>query len=372
MSRVSRLLSPGVLIFTFALVIGVLAALLVTWGNPPNMGICVGCFLRDISGALSLHSAAPVQYLRPEILGFVLGSFGAAYAFGEFRARGGSAPIIRFLLGALVMIGILTFLGCPVRALLRLAGGDLNAIVGLAGTAFGALIGVLLLKRGFSLGRSSKLPAAAGWVMPAIMLGLLILAVVAPSFIASSTSGPGSMHAALIVSLAVGLLVGILAQRTRMCFVGGWRDLFLVRDSYLFKGIVGLFAGALVVNLVLTYGLGGSYFSIGFEGQPAAHGNHLWNFLGMTLVGLGATQLGGCPLRQLVLSGEGDTDAAVTVLGLLAGAAVAHNFGLAASGAGPTTLGMWAVVIGLAVCIGLGLLVGERRLLPGFLVRQKA
>jgi len=371
LSRVSRLFTPETLILASALLIGVLAALLVTWGNPPNMGICVGCFLRDISGGLNLHSAAPVQYLRPEILGFVLGSFGAAYAFREFRARGGSAPIIRFLLGAFVMVGILMFMGCPVRALLRLAGGDLNAILGLAGTAFGAFVGVLLLKRGFTLGRSSRLPAAAGWVMPAIMLGLLLLAIVTPSFITASTSGPGSMYAPLVVSLAVGLLVGILAQRTRMCFVGGWRDLFLVKDTYLFRAIVGLFVGALVVNLILTFGMGNEYFRLGFAGQPAAHANHLWNFLGMTLVGIGATQLGGCPLRQLVLSGEGDTDAAVTVLGLLAGAAVAHNFGLAASGAGPTTLGMWAVVIGLAVCIGLGLLVGEKSILPGFLTRHK-
>lgn len=372
MSRVRRPFSPGTLIFASALVIGVLAALLVTWGNPSNMGICVGCFLRDISGALNLHRAAPVQYLRPEILGFVLGSFGAAYAFREFRARGGSAPIIRFLLGMLVMIGILMFMGCPVRAVLRLAGGDLNAILGLAGTAFGAFVGVLLLRGGFTLGRSSRLPAAAGWVMPVIVLGLLALAIITPGFITYSTSGPGSMYAPLIASLAVGLLVGVLAQRTRMCFVGGWRDLFLVKDTYLFKAIVGLFVGAVAVNLILTFAVGGEYFRLGFEGQAAAHSNHLWNFLGMTLVGIGATQLGGCPLRQLVLSGEGDTDAAVTVLGLLAGAAVAHNFGLASSGAGPTTLGMWAVGIGLAVCIGLGLLVGEKAILPAFLARQKA
>ena len=74
-----------------------------------------------------------VQYLRPEIPGFVLGSFIAAYAFGEFRARGGSTPLVRFLLGAFFMIGALVFLGCPVRALLRLAGGDLNGITALAG-----------------------------------------------------------------------------------------------------------------------------------------------------------------------------------------------------------------------------------------------
>ena len=80
----------------------------------------------------------------------------------------------------------------------------------------------------------------------------------------------------------------------------------------------------------------------------------------MALVGLAATLLGGCPLRQLILSGEGDTDAGMTVLGLLAGAALAHNFGLASSSAGPSILGPWAVILGLVITICLGLLMRAR------------
>jgi hypothetical protein len=48
-------------------------------------------------------------------------------------------------------------------------------------------------------------------------------------------------------------------------------------------------------------------------------------------VGLTATLLGGCPLRQLVLSSEGDLDAGAVVFGMITGAAVAHNFMFAAS-----------------------------------------
>lgn len=80
--------------------IGVIAALLQYMGNPGNMGICVACFVRDITGALGLHRANVVQYLRPEISGFVIGSLAASLFFKEFRPRGGSAPIIRFMLGA--------------------------------------------------------------------------------------------------------------------------------------------------------------------------------------------------------------------------------------------------------------------------------
>ncbi len=54
--------------------IGVFAALLQKLGNPGNMGICVACFERDIAGAIGIHRAAVVQYMRPELIGFVIGS----------------------------------------------------------------------------------------------------------------------------------------------------------------------------------------------------------------------------------------------------------------------------------------------------------
>ncbi|MDY4692099.1 MAG: YedE-related selenium metabolism membrane protein, partial [Blautia sp.] len=58
---------------------------------------------------------------------------------------------------------------------------------------------------------------------------------------------------------------------------------------------------------------------------------------------------GGCPLRQLVLAGEGNVDSAVTFLGLLVGAAFAHNMGLASSADGPTTNGKIAVIAGIII-----------------------
>jgi hypothetical protein len=109
-------------------------------GESGKHGYCVACFDRDIAGALGLHRAAVVQYIRPEILGFVLGSLIAAYLFKEFRPRVGSAPIVRFVLGIFAMIGALVFLGCPWRALLRLSGGDWNAVLGLLGLITGMRI----------------------------------------------------------------------------------------------------------------------------------------------------------------------------------------------------------------------------------------
>ncbi|MBL7119525.1 MAG: YedE-related selenium metabolism membrane protein [Dehalococcoidia bacterium] len=346
--------TPRRFIILAGLIFGVLAALMTDWGNPANMGICVACFLRDIAGGLGLHRAGVVQYLRPEIMGFVLGAFVSAFAFREFRSRGGSAPMLRFFLGAFVMIGALVFLGCPVRALLRLAGGDLNGITALAGVVAGAAIGIFLLRKGFNLGRSGKMNAAAGWIMPVAMFGILLLVIIEPGIIFFSDEGPGSLHVPIATALVVGLTVGVLAQRTRMCFVGGWRDLIMVKDTYLFGGIAAFLVGALIANAAL------GFIDWGFVGQPVAHDDHLWNFFGMLLVGLAATLLGGCPLRQLILSGEGDTDAGVTVLGLLAGAAFAHNFLAASSPNGTGTWGPAAVGIGLAFCLAVGFLMREK------------
>lgn len=341
------------------IVIGTVAAILVKLGNPGNMGVCVACFSRDIAGALGLHRAAAVQYIRPEIIGLVLGALVSSLTFGEFRSRGGSAPLVRFVMGIIAAIGALVFLGCPWRAFLRLGGGDWNALLGIAGLAAGIYVGSLFLRRGYSLGKSRPMPAVMGWVMPAVMVGLLALLLTAPLFgrdpegnpvgpIFFSTSGPGAAHAPWLISLAFALVIGFLGQRSRFCTVGAFRNLFMLRDAKLLWGVVALVCATAVTNLAL------GLFHPGFAGQPIAHTDGVWNFGGMLLSGLAFTLGGGCPGRQLFLSGEGDTDAAVFIFGLLTGTALAHNFNLASSAAGPSPYGPAAVVIGLVIVLVLG------------------
>lgn len=331
------------------ILIGVISAMLVFFGNPANMGFCIACFLRDTTGALGLHSAAAVQYIRPEIIGLVLGACIVSLITKEFRPRGGSAPITRFTLGAFAMIGCLMFLGCPFRMILRLAGGDGNAIFGLVGFVCGILTGTFFLKKGYTLKRSYKMPKLEGAVYPAFQIVMLILLVAAPAFIhfTEPEGGPGAKHAAILISMAAGVIVGIVAQRTRLCMVGGIRDAVLFGEYKLLFGFVAILISALVMNLILGAVTGTAFFTPGFAGQPIAHTDGLWNALGMYLAGFACILLGGCPMRQLILSGEGNADSVVTVLGLMAGAAFAHNFGLASSADGPTANGKIAVVIGI-------------------------
>lgn len=319
--------------------VGIISVLLVHFGNPGNMGFCIACFLRDISGGLGLHRAEVVQYIRPEIIGLVFGAFLMSLKNKEFESKGGSSPFTRFMLAIVVMIGSLIFLGCPLRMILRLGGGDLNAIFGIAGFVAGAFIGVQFLNKGFSLKRNHKVNQFDGYVYPAVNLGFFVLLLMAPAFIFFSQEGPGSMTAPITISLIAGLVVGGLSQRTRLCMVGGTRDMILFKDNHLLIGFLSILVFSFIGNLI-----NGS-FNLGFVDQPVAHTESLWNFLGMVLVGWGSVLLGGCPLRQLILSGEGNVDSVITVMGLIVGAAIVHNFGLASSGEGTTANGRIAVII---------------------------
>ena len=362
--------ASGAGIIIVGLVIGCLAATLQKLGNFPNMGICVACFTRDIAGALGLHRAGIVQYLRPEIPAFCLGAFLAALIFREFRPRTGSAPVVRFILGMFAMIGALVFLGCPWRALLRLVGGDWNAILGIVGLVVGIGMGVQLLKMGFSLGRSYPTRTLAGLAMPFVMLVLLVLAIVYPQFgeegkaaLFRSTKGPGAAAAPVLISIIVGLVIGFLAQRTRFCTVGGLRDVILMRDFHLVSGLAAFVVAAFVMNLI--YGQFHPGFTLGTSDtgailqQPSAHTKHWLNFGGMVLAGLSFTLAGGCPGRQIFLSGEGDGDSAMFVFGMLTGAGVAHNFLMAAT----QPVAPYIVVIGLVVVCIIGIM-GREKLAP--------
>lgn len=325
------------------IIVGVLGAILVKLGNPANMGLCFVCFYRDIAGSLGLQMNPLVQYLRPEILGIFFGTFLSALVFKDFNPRGGSSPGIRFLLGMLIMVGGLIFLGCPIRAIYRMAGGDLSALGGLLGIPFGAYLGLLFLTKGYNLGASRPLPR---WLtlIPLAFFGVLTVLLGVKLWLATpypffSVKGPGSQHAPVLISLLLGGLAGVIFQRSRLCLSGGFRDIFLFNDFYLLKGFLGILIGAFVANLFL------GQFRPALVG-PVAHGNLAANFLGMGLLGFAAVLLGGCPMRQLIMTWEANLDSFAAILGMFAGAGLMHNLGLAASPAGVSVTGWLALALG--------------------------
>jgi YedE family putative selenium metabolism protein len=243
------------------------------------------------------------------------------------------------------MIGALVFLGCPLRLMLRLGGGDFNAIIGLAGFAFGIAIGSLFLRKGFTLGQTKDQSAINGLIIPLIAVLLLVFVFIKPSFIKTSVEGVGSMHAPIAISLITAVIIGALVQKSGLCMSGGIRNIILIKQPTMFLGYLTIFVVTLIGNIIL------GKFKPGFGGQPIAHTEAIWNFLGMLLVGYGSVLLGGCPLRQIIMSGEGNSDAGICVIAFILAGATAHNFGIAASPAGVPLNGKIAVIIGFSIML---------------------
>lgn len=329
--------------------VGIGAGVLVWLGNPGNMGLCGACFLRDLGGALRLHPGPAI--LRPEVPGLVLGALLMALFSRRHVGRSGSHAVVRFLLCVAMAIGALVFLGCPSRLLQRLGGGDLHAWLALPGFVAGVGLGRWFERRGYALGRTSEVPLAIGLLGPSCLLGLLVLFV---SGGVLAGPGPGDPapppHAPWLPALGIGTVAGAVLSATGFCVVSAARQVFS-GPRWMLMGAGVVIAGHGVVVLALGVAAPGAAV------QPIAHGDWLWNTLALVLVGLTGALAGGCPVRQIVMAGEGNGDAFVGVAGLVVGGALAHALQLASvpatamAAGGPTAAGKWAVVGALVFAI---------------------
>lgn len=334
-----------------ALIGGLFAAAavgLTALGNPASSGLCASCFLVNVAGALHLHAMASQSYLRPELLGIVLGAFFAAFSSREFRARGGSSPVLHFAGGAFLLLGCEVFIGCPIKTLLRTAGGGGAGLAGLLGLAAGVAFATVFLRDGFSFRPKTEIPEAAGLALPGAAFLLLLAASMGSDLFAATGFGGGAKHAPFAASAAAGIFFGAAGQRSRFCVTGGIRNAVLLRDFREGAGIVAFLAVALLLNA-----FSGSFFpTVALE--PGAHTDLSWAFLAMSMVGFGAILISGCPFRQLVLAASGDMDAAAAVAGMLLAASLSVTLGIGSSPAGVTAAGKTAVLAGWIFFLALG------------------
>jgi uncharacterized membrane protein YedE/YeeE len=151
-------------------------------------------------------------------------------------------------------------------------------------------------------------------------------------------SGWLSKQAAVIavpfVTIIFGILIGYLAQRSGFCSIGGIRDYFLFKHTRLLSGYIALIIGAFVGYFifwlitpsafehfpwVLTSGIAP------VPGAPAGLQNAAYVILaivGGLGVGIIGVLLGGCPLRQLSMTSEGNFKALFFVIGMCAGSVI--------------------------------------------------
>jgi YedE family putative selenium metabolism protein len=332
------------LVVSSGVLLGVLGVMLSVWGNPENSGICVSCFIENSAGALGLHDNQRMQYLRPELIGFVLGSLLSALVFRDFRSRGGSAPLSRLFLGMFMIFGCAVFIGCPIKLLLRFSAGDLTAVAGVIGLLAGVWGGLKGLTHGVEFTPQDHGKSGGALLIPALFVLLLMFFLMRPDFLLFSAQGGGTQFAPWQLALSAGVALGVLAQRSRFCITGSIRNFMLMglRVPALW-GLLAFVATAFVANLAT------GRFHPGLYGQPGAHLEYIWSFLGMGLVGWISVLIGGCPFRQLIKAGEGDADAGLVVIGMFIGGALAQSWGIAATASGVSLYGKISILMGFAL-----------------------
>jgi uncharacterized membrane protein YedE/YeeE len=133
----------------------------------------------------------------------------------------------------------------------------------------------------------------------------------------------------VIGSIFIGLVIGFLGQRSRMCFIGGFRDFLLVKDKELLKGTISFFVSAWLTIYILN--LIGYLFpilkeitNVKLSNYPSISNAFLSKFGAISIIGgfgigLFSTLSGGCPLRQHVLAGQGRVESIVYLTGFYIG-----------------------------------------------------
>jgi len=141
-----------------------------------------------------------------------------------------------------------------------------------------------------------------------------------------------------IVTLILGVIIGWLGQRSGFCSIGGFRDFFMWKHTRLLYGYLALIAGAFIGYLAFKF-----IFPSAFEGffwalnkglmpVPGAPANLtvvayiVLAIIGGIAVGLMGVIIGGCPLRQLVMTAEGNLKSLFFVIGMCVGAVVYTMF----------------------------------------------
>lgn len=137
--------------------------------------------------------------------------------------------------------------------------------------------------------------------------------------------GTASSDRLLAVFWLFGLAFGFVLQRSRFCFASAFRDLFLLGDARVMKGII---AGLAVATAGFTVLMARLVPEVSFGGPPPGAtvlplGVHM--LLGGVLFGVGMVLAGGCTSGSLYRAGEGYVGSMVALLGIMLGLEISSH-----------------------------------------------
>ncbi len=237
--------------------------------------------------------------------GVIAGAFAAALLAGQFRIQG--APVFELLKGlvggTLMGIGAALAFGCNIGGFFSATSAlSMAGLAMLAGLMIGVYIGLrLLILEVNHLDFTSSAPTGKstgdGILSRNIQQKLGILVLVCGLVIATIYDGfDYSVRAGFLL---FGLVIGVVMQRSRFCFVKAFREPFLTGDGEMTKAVI----------LAVVIGVLG--FSIlkwtDLKDWDAQVASAFWlgSLLGGTIFGIGMSLSGGCATGCLWRAGEG-------------------------------------------------------------------
>ncbi|HJK02134.1 MAG TPA: YeeE/YedE thiosulfate transporter family protein [Methanocorpusculum sp.] len=138
-----------------------------------------------------------------------------------------------------------------------------------------------------------------------------------------------------IATIILGFIIGWLGQRSGFCSIGGIRDYILFRHTRLLKGYIILIISASVFYFIFSIIAPTTipkflwcvqenqlFTAIGGAPTVSAVGTIFLMIIGGIFVGMIGTLLGGCPLRQLVMTSEGNLKSLAFMIGMFSGAII--------------------------------------------------
>ncbi|HXF70196.1 MAG TPA: YeeE/YedE family protein [Thermoflexus sp.] len=119
----------------------------------------------------------------------------------------------------------------------------------------------------------------------------------------------------LAVFWLFGVSLGVVMQRGRFCFASAFRDLYLLRDGRVVKGIIAGMAVATIGFTLLAYRIAPDLSRPVGNVTPVS----LATFLGGLIFGIGMVLAGGCASGMLYRIGEGYIASIFTLIGAMIG-----------------------------------------------------
>jgi len=306
--------------FIGGLAMGFIVALMFVWGKPWGVadGVIVwGDNFWDIFLDLGGEPNSPLFYSTALInWSFILGAFISSLVGGDFKISIPSGrETLRGIGGGILMgIGAYMGFGCTVGAFLvgfgALSASAINMMIGLlAGAYVGLRIYMKSLSETESPGRVINIPRDLQFY-----LGLtLILIIGLVLFMWERIIYVGMFEISASSLLFFGVILGLINQRTRFCFVRAFREPFMTGDATMTKAAV----------LAITVAAAGGYIVkkspvlsiVAEDVQPMMVQPSFWfgSLVGGFIFGIGMVLAGGCSVGSMWRAGEGSLKSAIAL-----------------------------------------------------------